>query len=107
MKKLSEITIDNIKILSMNEIEEKFNISEKDIFNFIDSKNNSENYWYPYDENDFNENKIKKIIELFKSKFNDTEINSENNYKYTEIYLNTIDKHIFAFSLINYFTENK
>jgi len=105
--KEQEIALDQIEILSFDEIEEKYKVSKKDIFAVINSKNNAENYWYPYDENGFTEEEVKTSIKLFKSKFEDFEIKSENDYKFTEFFLSTFEKHIFAFSLINHFDDEE
>jgi hypothetical protein len=101
-----EISLENIKILSYDEIFDIFGKTEKDIKNGLKKSNSSENYWYPYDENCFDEEIIKIIVSLFRKKFLDAEILDIHGYEYTEIFLNTIDKHVFAFSLIEYITAN-
>ena len=102
IKKINQIMLDDIKILTFADIKTIYSITEKDIKKFLLNINNAENYWYPF--NTFNNVITENIIAIFRKKFADVTINEKHGVEYTEIFLNSIDKHIFMYSLLNHFT---
>lgn len=95
-----DIDIEQIKILGFDILEETFLITEKELKKDLRIPNNSENYWYPHTESGFSEIDVYRICELFRKKFPDIQIIDKHGYEHTEIFLNTIDKHVFAYSVI-------
>jgi hypothetical protein len=94
-----------IPVLSWESIAEIFNCTKRDIERDLTKPNNAANYWYPHSENGYDELDTKSIIAIFEFQFPDIEISSRHDYKYTEVFLNTLDKHQFAFSVIDFLTQ--
>ncbi len=96
--KVADVTL--IPILTFKEIQELFDISQKDIRKSLDD-DNCDNYWYPGEL--FDEETTLNIVYLFNRYAADTTVLNKTTYKYIEIFLNTEDKHIFKYSIINFF----
>lgn len=99
--------IEGIKVLSYQEIDKNFKVGESEIQKTLLKSNHADNYWHPYDENGFNEEQVLFAVNLFRKTFPDIEIIDRNGYDYTEFYLNTIEKHVLAYSLIYHFIIKK
>lgn len=104
-KFILDIDVDEIKILDYGIIEETFLITEKELKKGLRTPNNSENYWYPSAESGFSEQDVYKICALFRKKFPDIQILDKHGYERTEIFLNTLEKHVFAYSVIHHLKQ--
>lgn len=100
------IDLNTIKILSFKEIEEIFNVTEKALHGVLLKSNYSANFWYPYEENKFSEEETIITIQAFRKKFADMQIINKHGLEYTEFFLNTVEKHVFAYSLIVHFNKH-
>ena len=105
-KLVAKNEINNIKLLSWEEIKENFNVKEKDVIKNLSKSNQSNNYWYPY-EHKLTEEDVKEIVDIFRVRFCDIVIKSIYNPRFTEFFLNTLEKHQFAYTLIYMFKNRK
>lgn len=98
-----DLITNEIQLLSWDSIEEIFGSSKKDMEKTLEKANYSANFWYPHSQNGADEADVKSIVSIFEYKFPDVSIQSRHDYRYTEIFLNTLDKHQLAFTLANLF----
>ena len=104
--KIVETPVDfnEIEILTWEQIKELFDVTQNKIQKHLINSNDTENFWYPY-ENKFSEEDTIKITALFRAKFPNTEILDKHGPKYTEIQLSNMNKHQFMYSLIKHFKK--
>ena len=95
--------LDVVPILTEEQIIDIFDVSRKDIAKCLSNGNNADNYWYPGLE--FDEQTTENIAFLFRKKFLDIEITCKSDYRYLEIFLSTEERHIFKYSVWQYFDE--
>lgn len=99
--KVEELTLNDIPVLSWEDIEKKYKFSEKDALNALKKGTKScANFWTPYEENSYSEEETLRVKDLMLEKFPDMVIHSQNDPKYLEFYLDTNEKHVFMYSLI-------
>ncbi|MCK9575706.1 MAG: hypothetical protein WC979_02355 [Candidatus Pacearchaeota archaeon] len=101
MESKNEFLVNDLQPLSWAVIAEKFDVIESEINHNLTKANYAPNYWYPYDEYGFNEIDIKCIISIFEFKFPDMIIRSKHDTKYTEFFLNTLEKHQMTYTIID------
>jgi len=92
-------TINEIPLLEWDSILEKYEVDIKNVQRDLKKTNHANNFWYPYDWS-LDEKEIMKVVEMFQLKFPDAEIKSLHNYKYIELFLNTLEKHQFVYTLL-------
>ena len=98
------VDYNEIEILTWDQINELFDVNEKQVRKFLTNGNNTENYWYPY-ETGFSEEQTTEIVKMFRNKFLDITILDKHGAKYAEITLGNVDKHQYMFSLIKHFKK--
>jgi len=98
------VDFDEVENLDWDQIKELFDVTEKQTQKYLSNGNNTENYWYPY-EDGFSEEETLKIVNMFRTKFLDIEILDKHGPKYAEINLCNKEKHQYMYSLINYFKK--
>ena len=98
---LESLTVDSIKEIDAETLLEKYDLDENDIKSFLrKGKASGGNYWTPNHDDNLSEEEVEKVKELFTEKFEDIEIKSKDRYQYTEFFLNTFEKHIFKYSVL-------
>jgi len=95
-----------IELIPWDIIEEKFDVDVNVINRELKKPNNCDNFWYPY-ESGFDEEQCKEAVRLFGLRFPGTEIKSMHDMRYLEIFLNTLEKHQFAYTLIQHIKGDK
>ena len=105
-EKLDSLDAESIKTISWEDLLEKYDLDEVDIKAEVrKAKHSCANFWTPNHDDYYTQEEVEKVKELFKEKFEDIEIKSEDNYSLTEIYLNSVDKHLFKYSIIEAFND--
>ena len=93
-----------IQLMTYEEIEQIFDVTENDMNTWLKNANNSDNYWYPGIF--FDEQTTENILMLFRKQFIDIEIIDKTGYQYAEIFCNTIERHVFRWSVQRHFMQN-
>lgn len=103
---LNEVIVDIIEELNWEDIDKEFNITEKEVLSCLKKgKRHADNFWVPYEEDSYDEDRVEKVKELFISKFPAIEIQSQDDDKYMEIYLDTPDAHRWMYSIKRFFKK--
>ncbi len=97
---IKDISVEDIEILDWETIEKKFKTTEDEVYEVLKKgKHHADNFWTPYEEDSYSEEEVEKVKELFITKFPSVQINSQNDPKFLEIYLELIDMHILMYSI--------
>jgi predicted DNA-binding protein YlxM (UPF0122 family) len=96
--------LNNLKILSIKEIAEKFNVSLRDMEKSLE-KYDCDNFWYPYESGFDSEEDVNAVISFIKENYNDITIHDKFGYKYTEVVLSSVEHKVLVFSLIDHLTN--
>lgn len=91
-----------IPVLGWEDIKKKFGVSESEVSKDLMKPNYCNNFWYPWEKNGYDESGVEYVVSIFEEKFADASIKSKHDYRYTEIFLNTLEKHQFAYSLMDF-----
>lgn len=107
---MEEITnsVDEIQLLAWQEIEKIYDESEEYATKLLKKgKMHSDNFWSPYEEDGYDEERVEEVKQLFIDKFPGLEIMSYDDYKYLEIYLQTLDMKQFMYSIKYHYKKKK
>jgi len=101
----SKVDVSEIKLLTYDEIERGFKVSKEDIQKFLKAKNSDTNYYYP--GLTFDEKITREIVKLFVMAFPGIDVlDKSKNHQYIEIFLNTMERHVFRYSVEKHFKRN-